>query len=250
MVAMAQGVAGADQDEDRWALSALYTHSDFGSDRNDWQQLDVDLYHRASPRWVLLAGADVRKRVTLTDVVYGAGLGFYPNQAWQLHASITTTPDADFTYGSGYALDAAWRVKPWLSLLLGTRGFEYASGNLREWRPGATLWFNDDASTLTVRYTDGDAFDSVAYDGWSMRADQNFNEGRRLSLTYGHGIDPERDPGAPGVVLTEADYYGAYYRFPLRAAGSGLDLILGAEYEDRHDVYRRVSVSVGLVTRF
>lgn len=253
------GTAAAQSDpadaptERPWALSALYTHSNLSGARDDWQQLDLDAYFRAGPRWAVTGGADYRRRADATDVVYGIGAEFYPNAAWQFHASVATTPDADFTYEHGYAAGAEWRAASWLSLLLETRGFEFDGGDLQEWRPGVTLWFNDDATALTARYTDGDAFDVVGYHAWSLRLDHGFAAGHRLSLGYAHGIDPERDPGVPGVLLSEADYYSVFYRFPLRTGSDGasaLDLILGADYEDRRDAYTRTGISVGLAARF
>jgi YaiO family outer membrane protein len=254
--AAAQSVAADAPREavDPWALSALYTHSNLSGASDDWQQLDLDAYFRAGPRWALTGGVDYRRRADTTDVVYGIGAEFYPNAAWQIHASLATTPDADFTYEHGYAVGADWRVTPWLSLLLEARGFEFEDGDLQEWRPGVTVWFNDDATALTARYTDGDAFDLVGYHAWSLRLDHGFSSGHRLSLGYAHGIDPERDPAVPGVLLSEADYYSVFYRFPLRtgsgAAASTLDLILGADYEDRRDAYTRTGISIGLAARF
>jgi YaiO family outer membrane protein len=233
-----------------WAVSAVYTHSDLGSGRDNWDQLDLDLYHRANRQWVFTGGADVRRRGDFTDTVYSVGAEYYATPAWRFHAGVMATPGADFTYDHGYAVGAEWRATPWLSLLLDTRGFDFEAGNLREWRPGATVWFNDDATAITARYTDGDAFDGTNYDGWSLRLDQDFGAGHRLSLGYAHGVDPERDPGVPGVLLSEADFYSAYYRFPLRGEGSGLDLILGAEYEERPAAWTRRGLSVGLAARF
>lgn len=233
-----------------WALSALYTHSDLGSGRDDWDQLDIDLYYRANRQWVVSGGADVRRRGDDTDTVFSVGAEYYATPAWQFHASVLATPGADFTYDRGYVVGTAWRATPWLSLLLDTRGFDFDAGNLREWRPGATLWFNDDATAITARYTDGDAFDGTGYDGWSLRLDQDLGAGHRLSLGYANGVDPERDPGVPGVLLSEADFYSAYYRVPLRGEGSGLDLILGAEYEERPAAWTRKGLTVGLAVRF
>lgn len=253
--ATAAGAAAQEPGEGRdaaapWALSALYTHSDLGAARDDWQQLDLDLYYRADRRWVVAGGADLRRRDGRTDTVYSLGAEYYASPAWQFHASVLATPDADFTYDRGYIVGAAWRAAPWLSLLLEHRGFDFDAGNLREWRPGATLWFNDEATAITARYTDGDAFDGTGYDGWSLRLDQDLGAGHRLSLGYAHGVDPERDPAVPGVLLSEADFYSAYYRFPLRGAGSGLDLVLGAEYEERPAAWTRRGVSLGLAVRF
>jgi len=253
--AIAGGAAAQDGQESPgaagpWAVSALYTHSDLGSGRADWDQLDLDLYYRANRQWVITGGADVRRRDDRTDTVYSVGAEYYATPAWQFHAGAMATPGADFTYDHGYVVGTAWRATPWLSLLLETRGFDFQAGNLREWRPGATLWFNDDATAITARYTDGDAFDGTGYDAWSLRLDQDLGAGHRLSLGYAHGVDPERDPAVPGVLLSEADFYSAYYRFPLRGEGSGLDLVLGAEYEERPAAWTRRGLSVGLAARF
>lgn len=192
----------------------------------------------------------MRRREGLTDTVYGIGAEYYATPAWLLHAEVLATPGAHFTYDHGYVAGAQWRATPWLSLLLDTRAFDFEAGTLREWRPGAVLWFNDDATAITARYTDGDAFDGTHYDAWSLRVDQELGAGHRLSLGYARGADPERDPAVPGVLLSEADFYSAYYRVPLRGGASGLHLVLGAEYEERPAAWTRKGLSVGLAMRF
>ncbi len=230
-----------------WALSTLYTQSALSQGRGSWGQFDNELLYTASPRWVFGGSVDVRRRYSASDTLYGASISFLPNTAWELHASAKVAPNADFSPRRSYATGAEWRASRRWSLLLDARRFDFPGGSLRELRPGVTFWF-DDATALTTRYTDGRAFGSTGYHAYSMRLDHDFDAGRRLSIGYAHGIDPEQDPSVvPGVLLSESDLLSAYYRFPLRAR---LNLIVGAEYEDRHRAYTRTAASLGLSMRF
>lgn len=233
--------------DDPWALGGVYTHSDLGPGRDDWQQLDLDLYRRVGHGWVVRGGATTRRRDDTTDATLLAGAEYHTG-AWRFHGSVAATPDADFSYERAYTLGADWRATPWLSLLLDARRFDFPLGDLREVRPGATFWFNDDATAVTLRYTEGDAFDGVHYDAWSVRLDQVLLDDHRLSLVHARGTDPERDPALPGVLLTEGDFYAAYYRFPVRA--NGPELLFGVEYEDREPAWTRKGIAIGFVTRF
>ena len=243
------GTAGAAESERPapWAFTTLYSHSALSGGRGNWEQLDNDLLYTASPRWIFGGSVDVRRRYSASDTLFGASVSFLPNAAWELHASAKAAPSAEFSPRRSYESGVQWRASQRWSLLLDARRFEFPGGSLRELRPGVIFWF-DEATALTARYTDGRAFGSTGYHAYSLRLDHDFNAGQRLSIGYAHGIDPEQDPSVvPGVLLSESDLLTAYYRFPLRAR---LNLIVGAEYEDRHHAYTRAAASLGLSKRF
>ena len=247
LLASAAAARAQDGGDDRWAFTTLYTYSGVSGDRGDWNEVELDLLYKVRPRVLLGANLDWRERFDRDDILYTGSLSVQATDALEWHVAATATPDADFSPERIYAAGFEWR--PWqrASLLLDYRRLELADGgHLREWRPGAILWFSDQ-TWLTARYTDGDAYDGTGYHGHALRLDHVFAGRQRLTLGYAHGIDPERDPALPGVLLTEADYWSAYYRMPLRPA---LDLVVGAEYEDRRRIYSRTGVSVGLVARF
>lgn len=230
----------------QWALTPIYTHSSVSGGRGDWNQLELDLEYQASPRVALGANADWRERWGIADTLYTGRISIQATDALEWHASVTSTPDADFSPERIHATGIEWRPAQRVSLLLDYRQLEFANGDLREWRPGAILWLSD-RTWITARYSDGDAYAGTRYHASSLRLDHVFGGQQKLSLAYARGLDPERDPLLPGVLLTEADYVSIFYRMPLRPA---LDLILGAEYEDRERVYTRTGISVGLVARF
>lgn len=231
---------------DRWAFTSLYTHSSLSGARGDWNQLELDLLYQAAPKVALGAKADWRERLGVDDTLYTGSVSVQATDALEWHAAVTATADADFSPERIYATGIEWR--PWqrASLLLDYRHLEFGDGTLREWRPGAILWFSDN-TWLTARYSDGRAYGSTGYHASSLRLDHVFPGRQKLSLAYSRGVDPERDPLLPGVLLTEADYITAFYRMPLRPS---LDLILGVEYEDRRRLYTRTGLSIGLAARF
>jgi YaiO family outer membrane protein len=115
-----------------------------------------------------------------------------------------------------------------------------------QYRPGITYWFTE-RTFLTARYAYGRAFHEENFDAVSLRLNIGLADNRRLVLGIAHGADPEKDAAVPGVILTTADTYSAYYHLPLRPS---LELILGVEYEDRRDIYSRTTATVGFVKRF
>lgn len=230
----------------RWALTPIYTHSSVSGGRGDWNQFELDLQYQASPRVSLGANADWRERWGMDDTLYTGRISIQATDALEWHASVTSTPDADFSPERSHATGVEWRPARRVSLLLDYRQLEFANGDLREWRPGAILWLSD-RTWITARYSDGDAYGGTGYHASTLRLDHVFGGQQKLSVAYSRGLDPERDPLLPGVLLSEADAVSVFYRMPLRPA---LDLILGAEYEDRARAYTRTGISVGLVARF
>jgi YaiO family outer membrane protein len=235
-----------DADDARWTFTPIYTHSAVGDGRGDWSELDLDLLYRASDRVLLGANVDWRERWGARDTRYTGSIAVQATPTFEWHAAIAATPDADFSPKRSYSAGLDWKALPRLALLLDYRHLEVSGGRLREWRPGAVVWLSD-RTWLTARYSDGDAYGTTGYHASTLRLDHDFGGRRKLSLAYTRGVDPERDPLVPGVLLTEADYLTAYYRMPLQPA---LDLILGAEYEDRSGLYTRTGISIGLVVRF
>lgn len=230
----------------RWTFTPIYTYSALGRDRGEWNQLDLDLQYKATPRVLLGGNIDWRQRWDSEDTLYTGSVSVQATDSFEWHAAATLASDADFSPERILAAGIEWKPGERMAWLLDYRRLEFADGNLREWRPGVMLWLSD-RTWLTARYSDGDAYGARGYYATSVRLDHRFANRQQLSLSYARGVDPERDPLLSGVLLTEADYFSAYYRVPLRSA---VDLILGAEYEDRRHVYTRSGLSVGLVVRF
>lgn len=223
----------------------MYTYGDIHDRSDNWNEVELDLVFKASDRLVLGANAQHRERGPFDDTMYTASISTFPTDELEWHASASFTPDADFSPERRFATGVEWRASPKLSLLLDYRHQTFAWGTARDWRPGAIVWFSED-SWLTARYTSGRGF-GTDYDGYSLRYDHRFSGNRRLSLGYANGTDPEIDPTLPDVFLTEADYYTAFYRFPVR---NRVDLILGLEHEDRSPYYQRTAATVGVSVKF
>jgi YaiO family outer membrane protein len=236
-----------DGSDDRWTFTPLYTYGDIHDQSDSWHEVELDLAYKASQRVVLGANVMHRDRGPFNDTLYTASISTYPIDALEWHASVTHTPDADFSPEQRFATGVEWRASRWVSLLLDYRHQEFAWGNARDWRPGAIVWFSDD-DWLTARYTDGRGF-GTDYDGYSVRYDHRFAGDQRLTLGYATGTDPEIDPTLmlPEAFLTEADYYSISYRFPMRP---GTDLIMGLEYEDRSPYYERTAATIGISMKF
>ncbi len=243
--AQAQATA-ADRDDARWVLTSLLSYSTLDNGRGDWRGAELDLLYKVSPRLRVGGNVELRERGDQADTLYTASVSANPVAAWEWHAALTVTPNADFSAERIGSAGAEWRVSPRISLLLDYRQLRFASGNLREIRPGVILWFGDQ-TWVTARYTEGDAFGDAGYHAHLLRLDHVFAGERRLTLAYARGIDPERDPLLPGVLLTESNLFAAVYRFPVRPQ---LDLVLGADYEDREPYYTRTGLLVGVSTRF
>jgi YaiO family outer membrane protein len=230
----------------RFFLTPLYGASHLTGGRPSWQELDVELLYR--PRNDLIVGADVdvRDRPPARDERYSALAIWSVTRMLELRGRVTVAPAPAFSAEREYTAGAEWRAFTQASVMFDYRRLEFPTGPVDEYKPAVTIWFSDETS-LNLRYTRGRAFGQSDYDGGAVRLVLGLPASHRLTLGYSHDADPEIDPGVPGVLFTKADTWSAYYRLPLSPR---LDLVAGAEYEDRLHLYRRTTGTVGFTTRF
>lgn len=231
---------------ERWVFVSLFSHSGLSNGRDDWNEAEFELAYRVNPKFILGGRADVRDREQATDTLYSALFSYQARPDFEWHGALRLTPDADFAARQTYAAGLEWRSSPRVSLLLDVERLNFSEGPVDQYKPGLTYWFTE-KTYLTGRYTYGRAFHEERYDAGSLRLNIGLSDDRRLIFGIAHGADPEKDPAVPGVILTTADSYSLFYHVPLRPS---LELIVGAEYEDRRDIYHRTTATVGFVRRF
>lgn len=236
------------RDDARWILTPLASLSQLSGSREDWLEAGVELLHRATPDLVLGGRVESRTRNDVTDVLYTALVSHTPARSLEWHAAATVVADPAFSVEQAYTVGGEWRFVPRVSALLDYARLEFPAGAIDQFKPGLVWWFSE-CNFLTGRYAYGRAFSEADYDAWVLRLDLGdigLPAKARLAFSYGHGADPEKQIGFPAV-LTTADSYGAFVHWPLARR---VELILGAEYEDRKDVYTRATGTVGLSLRF
>lgn len=237
----------AEQSPDKdWILTGLFSHSNLSGGRDSWNTEELELLYRADNKLILGGRLDVRGREQGTDTLYTALFSYQASPALEWHGSLRLAPGADFSPRQTYRTGIEWRSNPKVSLLFDVERLNFPEGSIDQYTPGLTYWFNE-RTFLTTRYTRGRAFGSTNYDSASLRLTLGLDQGHKLVLGVAHGTDPEKDPAVPGVILTSANTYGIYYHWPLNPS---LELILGAEHEDRRDIYRRTTATIGFVRRF
>ena len=230
---------------DQWVLYTQYEYSDLG-DKGSWSTVDTEVHYTPSSRWSMSGSASHRRRNDQSDTIYGLHGAYQATPRLGLYGSIYQTPHPEFSYHRGYVLGGDYQASDRVDLLLDVRRFEFPEGGINEFRPGARFHATDQTA-ITARYTSGRAFGERSYDGWSVRVDHRFQNAHRLSVAYAHGTDPESDPGSPNVILSNSSTVSLGYRFPVHEK---VDMVLGAEYEDRPRSYHRSAVSAGIVVRF
>lgn len=230
----------------RWTFVSLLGHSGLSGGRDDWNEAEFELSYRASPKLNLAGRLDVRDRQQGTDTLYTALFSYRASPVFEWHGALRLAPDANFSARQTYSAGVEWYLQQPVTLLFDVERLNFAEGPVDQYKPGLTYWFTD-RTFLTGRYTHGRAFHEERFDAVSLRLNIGLDEGRRLTLGIAHGADPEKDPAVPGVILSTADTYSVYYHTPLRPS---LELIVGAVYEDRRDIYRRSTATVGFVKRF
>lgn len=236
------------RDDARWILTPLISLSQLSGNREDWLEAGVELLHRATPDLVLGGRVESRTRNDVTDVLYTALLSHIPAKSLEWHAAVTVVADPKFSVEQGYTVGGEWRFLPRMSALFDYGRLEFPAGAIDQFKPGLVWWFSE-CNFLTGRYAYGRAFGETDYDAWVLRLDLGdigLPDKARLAFSYSRGADPEKQIGFPAI-LTTADAYGAFVHWPLARR---VELILGAEYEDRKNVYTRTTGTVGLSLRF
>ncbi len=231
---------------ERWTFISLFSHSGLSGDRGDWSEAEFELSYRANSRLALGGRVDIRDRGHATDTLYTTMFSYRASPTLEWHGALRFAPNADFSARQTYAAGLEWHLPEPIALLFDIERLNFSEGPVDQYKPGITYWFTE-RTFLTARYTYGRAFHEDNYDAVSLHLNVGLADNRRLVLGIAHGADPEKDPAVPGVILTTADTYSAYYHLPLRPS---LELILGVEYEDRRDIYSRTTATVGLVKKF
>jgi len=231
---------------DHWVVTPTLSASHLDNGRDDWRGAELDVLYKASPSLRFGGDLERRQRGALSDTLWTASVSANPSRAWEWHAAVSAAPGADFSAQLGVSAGAEWRASRALSLLLDYRQLRFNAGSVQEVRPGVIVWFGD-ATWMTLRYADGKAFGTTAYQSRSLRLDHVFAGQDRLTLVYAHGADPERDAQLPGVLLTKADLYAATWRIPLNRTFA---LVVGADHEDRKPYYTRTGALLGVAMAF
>lgn len=232
--------------KERWTFTGLYSRSQLSGDRSDWHETSADLLYRASPDLFVGGSVFQRQRAT-TDMVYAARASHYlPPQGLEVHGEIAWSPGPDFSPQQAYSAGLEWQRRSRLALLFDYKRMNFPFGNVDLYTPGATWWF-DDKSYLTGRYGYGRAFGDSSFNNFALMLNVGLRGTARVRLGFARGTDPERSPGSANTLLTDADTYTAYLFWPVNR---GTQLIVGMEYEDRTNIYRRNALTIGFSTRF
>lgn len=229
-----------------WILTSLVSQSSLSGNRADWLESGTELLYRAEPGLYFGGRLETREREHASDVLYSALVSQAVSRTLEWHAAVVVASDPVFSADRGYTAGLAWRVRPQMSVLMDYLKLEFVTGSIDQYKPGVTWWFTE-RNFLTGRYTYGRAFGEENFEAYLLRLDLGLSERFRVALSAVHGSDPEKEIGIPRVIITTADTYTAYGHFML---APGLELILGAEFEDRNNVYRRTVGTVGLSLRF
>jgi YaiO family outer membrane protein len=232
--------------QESWILTSVYNYSSLTEGRGDWHEGELELLNRTTPDLTLGATLNVRNRSSGTDELYGAVASYRAAPSLEVHGGARYSPSPIFSAEQTYSAGAEWRALPQVSFLIDVQWMDFAEGRLHQYKPAVTFWFSD-VSFLTARYTYGRAFSDNTFTAYLVRLTLGLPGDASLNLAWSHGTDPEKDPGIPGVLLTMANTYDVSVRMPLTQS---LQLIVGAEYEDRHNLYARRMGTIGLSARF
>jgi YaiO family outer membrane protein len=229
-----------------WGVTTVVSQGALSGGRADWREALTEILHRPTRATYGGARLESRERNEQTDVLYTALISHVPVRTLELHGAATFASDPLFSAEQNYLAGLEWRAARRWSALLDVSRLEFAAGAIDQYKPGAVYWFTE-RKFLTYRYAYGRAFGQADFDAHSLRLDWGGTGPLRVALAAARGTDPEKDPALPGVLLTDADLFSAYghWRF-----APGFELIAGAEYEDRHGIYTRVTGVAGLALRF
>ena len=231
-----------------WALTALYGRSFLSGGREDWDDFDFEMLARPIAELIIGARSVARHRNDKTDVLYDTSLAYFPLKELELHWGLTLTPNADFSAKQIHNFGIEWRAGWLVSLLLDLERLNYSAGPVDQITHGITFWFTEDDRTyFSSKWTYGRAFHSRYFDAVNFRMVIGLPEKHSLRFGYYHGKQPEEDPSVPGVLLLTADIASAFYHLPL---DEHVELIMGVEYEDLRNTYRRTTATLGVTTRF
>lgn len=231
-----------------WILTSQASPSRLSGTRADWLEAGVELLYRANPELYVGGRVESRRRNDVTDALYTALFSHLPTPSVEWHGAVTWVPDPAFSVERGYTVGGEWRFARPMSALFDYARLEFPAGAIDQYKPGLVWWFSE-CNFLTGRYANGRAFGNLDYEAWLLRLDlgeTGLPLNARVVLSHAHGTEPEKQVGFPAI-LTTADSYALYTHWPIARR---LELIVGAEYEDREDLYTRTTGTVGLSLRF
>jgi len=231
--------------KERWAFTGLYSQSQLSGDRPDWRETSADLLYRASPD-LFISGSVVERQRATTDILYAARASYFLHKGLEVHGEIAWSPSPDFSPRQAYSAGVEWQRWSRLALLFDYKRMNFSFGELDLYTPGATWWF-DDKTYLTGRYGYGRAFGDSSFNNFSLRLNVGLGDTARVRLGFARGTDPERSTGSAATLFTRADTYTAYLHWPVNHS---TQLIAGMEYEDRANIYRRNTLTIGFSTGF
>lgn len=250
-----------DHPDHSWTLVPSFGWSFFNKGRDSWQYEGIELYHYLAEEKLLLdASVEMMQRPPNgSDVVYGFGASWYPNDHLELHGRIQLTDDADFMPSERYGLGMQYRFHPQWELLMDVEHLNFGSyaqnwdDGITQIKPGLTYWFND-KTRITMRYTHGWVHDEVDYDYYSLDltlGDLPRNAELVLSLAY--GTDPDIGFGTGKATLTDAYVIGLMYKQPINP---DLTFFVGLEYvyrlrpDNDRELYQMLTPTIGLSWKF
>lgn len=231
--------------DEHWTVTGLYTQSQLSGDRPDWHETSADLLYRAAPD-LFVGGSVVNRQRATTDILYSATASYVPHKGLEVHGTIGWSPNPDFSAQQAYSAGLEWQRWNRLALLFDYKRMNFSFGDVNLYTPGASWWF-DDTSYLTGRYGYGRAFGDSSFNNFALTLNVGLRDKARVKFGFARGSDPERSPGSLNTLLTDADLYSVYLHWPFNHS---TQLIMGAEHEDRANIYRRNTLTLGFSTRF
>jgi len=243
------------EDLRQWALIPTYSYSFFNKGRQSWQEQDTQLLYQLNSQWSLGLETDFRDRPPSGSDIYYSGLASYsPLDALELHARVSFCSDPSFSANEVYSGGFQYQIMPEFGVLLDYEGFNFSQGSINEINPGVTIGITDNES-LTLRYVHGWAFSSLEYDYYSGALNIGLPEGRRLSLAFAYGTDPDSELGSGGNTvnsLTAAYTSSIFFRQPF---GKDLNAFAGIEYvyrlnQNGGELYQQLTPTIGLAWKF
>jgi len=239
----------------QWTVSPSYSYSFFNNGQEGWQDANVQLYYQYNRQWSFGLEVDLRDRPpTGTDTSFGGFVSYSPTDKLELHAKLMACADADFSADQSYSGGLQYQFMPRLALLLDYRGWNFSNELIHQAQPGLLIGLTDKLS-LNLRYAHGWAFSEFEYNFYCAMLNYELPEGRRLTLAFDYGTDPNLEVGLGGSArptLSPAYTATIFFRQPL---GSDVNLYTGFEYVYRMDqnddeLYQRFTPTVGLAWSF
>jgi len=244
----------------RWTVVPLYTFTAFNDGRDPWQQEYVELLFQPWSKVIVGASIDIRQRPPSgTDILYSALGSWYPFDYLELHATLTFSPNPNFSPDQTYSGGFEYQVAPRLLLLFDYTQFNFASvaplgrGSIEQIKPGFSWWFTDDVF-FTFRYAQGWAFNADNYNYYAGTLNfWNMPGGGRLTAGLAYGTDPDIEFGSGNTSLSNAWIGSLFYQHPISETFSviaGLQYVYRMRGNSSDELYQQWSPTIGAVWKF